>query len=121
MVESSPAPVDGTVKVWDLNSGQEQRTLSGHGGVVNALALTGDGRVVSGSDDGTVKVWDLNSGQEQRTLSGHGRWGHGVGVDGRWSSRLRLQRWHGEGVGPDQRPCTSERCRDMAVGSRRWR
>ena len=48
------------------------RTLSGHGRGVNALALTGDGRVVSGSDDGTVKVWDLNSGQEQRTLSGHG-------------------------------------------------
>ena len=48
------------------------RTLSGHGGGVNALALTGDGRVVSGSDDGTVKVWDLNSGHEERTLSGHG-------------------------------------------------
>ncbi len=63
---------DGTVKVWDLNSGQEQRTLSGHGDGVRGLALTGDGRVVSGSKDGTVKVWDLNSGQEQRTLSGHG-------------------------------------------------
>jgi len=48
------------------------RTLSGHGGLVSALAVTGDGRVVSGSYDGTVKVWDLNSGQEERTLSGHG-------------------------------------------------
>ncbi|HKI17804.1 MAG TPA: WD40 repeat domain-containing protein, partial [Isosphaeraceae bacterium] len=63
---------DGTVKLWDLNSGQEQSTLSGHGGRVRALAVTGDGRVVSGSYDGTVKVWDLNSGQEQSTLSGHG-------------------------------------------------
>ena len=53
---------DGTVKVWDLASGQEQRTLLGHGDWVWALALTGDGRVVSGSNDGTVKVWDLNSG-----------------------------------------------------------
>ena len=53
---------DGTVTVWDLASGQEERTLSGHDGGVWALALTGDGRVVSGSDDGTVKVWDLNSG-----------------------------------------------------------
>ena len=48
------------------------RTLSEHGDGVNALAVTGDGRVVSGSSDGTVKVWDLNSGQEERTLSGHG-------------------------------------------------
>src|SRR5271157_3306255 len=48
------------------------RTLSGHGSGVNALALTGDGRVVSGSYDGKVKVWDLASGQEQWTLSGHG-------------------------------------------------
>src|SRR5208337_2852832 len=54
----------------DLNSGPEERTLSGHDSVV--MALTGDGRVVTGSSDGTVKVWDLNSGQEQRTLSGHG-------------------------------------------------
>jgi len=56
------------VKVWDLNSGHEQRTLSGHGGGVNALALTGDGRVVSGSNDGTVKVWDLNSGSCMATV-----------------------------------------------------
>ena len=38
------------------------RTLSGHGGWVLAVAVTGDGRVVSGSMDSTVKVWDLNSG-----------------------------------------------------------
>jgi len=61
------------------------RTLWGHGYGVRALALTGDGRVVSGSSDGTVKVWDLNSGQEQRTLSGHGGWvwALAVTVDGR--------------------------------------
>ena len=61
------------MKVWDLNSGQELRTLSGHRNWVTALAVTADGRVVSGSDpDGTVKVWDLNSGRELRTLEGHG-------------------------------------------------
>jgi WD40 repeat protein len=63
---------DGTVKVWDLASGQELRTLSGHGGWVMAVAVTGDGRVVSGSSDGTLKMWDLERGEELRTLSGHG-------------------------------------------------
>ena len=58
------------------------RTLSGHGGWVSAVALTGDGRVVSGSYDGTVKVWDLDSGQEQRTLSGHGEWVHALALTG---------------------------------------
>src|SRR5271157_3016782 len=58
------------------------RTLSGHGGWVSAVALTGDGRVVSGSYDGTVKVWDLNSGQEERTLSGHSDWVDALALTG---------------------------------------
>src|SRR5262249_4030840 len=34
---------DGTLRVWDLGSGQA-RTLTGHRGGVNAVALTADGR-----------------------------------------------------------------------------
>ena len=94
---------DGTVKVWGLNSGQEERTLSGHGGAVMALALTGDGRVVSGSSDGTVKVWDLNSGHEERTLSGHGGAVMALALTGDGRVVSGSDRWHGEGVGPEQR------------------
>ena len=106
---------DGTVKVWDLNSGQEERTLSGHGGGVNALALTGDGRVVSGSYDGTVKVWDLNSGQEERTLSGHGGGVNALALTGDGRVVSGSSRWHGEGVGPEQRAGGAD-----AVGTWRW-
>ena len=61
---------DDTVRVWDLATGQA-RTLEGHGGEVNAVAVTADGRTaVSGSDDSTVRVWDLATGQA-RTLEGH--------------------------------------------------
>ena len=35
---------DQTLKVWDLDSGEELRTLRGHAGRVDAVALTADGR-----------------------------------------------------------------------------
>ena len=60
---------DNTLKVWELESGQELQTLSGHRGTVRAVRVTPDGQhAISGSDDRTLKVWDLESGQELRTL-----------------------------------------------------
>jgi WD40 repeat protein len=51
---------DNTLKVWDIESGQELRTLSGHSDPVNAVVVTADGRrAVSASADHTLKVWDL--------------------------------------------------------------
>ena len=63
---------DGTIKVWNLHTGQELRTLSGHTSVVMSVAISVDGQtLVSGSDDETIKVWNLHTEQELRTLSGH--------------------------------------------------
>jgi WD40 repeat protein len=48
------------------------RTLEGHTGSVNAVAVTPDGRfAVSASNDGTLKVWDIEKGETVRTLEGH--------------------------------------------------
>ncbi len=49
------------------------RTLEGHGGGVDSVSLTPDGRraVTGGSDDNTVRVWDVESGACLRTLAGH--------------------------------------------------
>jgi WD40 repeat protein len=77
---------DMTLKLWDLETGQELRTLQGHSGRVNGVALSKDGRLaVSASDDDTLKVWDLETGQELRTLQGHSNWVKGVALsaDGR--------------------------------------
>jgi WD40 repeat protein len=72
---------DNTVKVWNLETGEEQLTLSGHSSYVQAVAVTADGkRVISGSDDNTVKVWNLETGEEQLTLSGHSDWVLAVAV-----------------------------------------
>ncbi|WP_370216712.1 hypothetical protein [Kitasatospora sp. GAS1066B] len=69
--------VDGTVRVWDLATGQPVgQPLSGHGGGVRAVVcaeLGGRPVAVSGSYDGTVRVWDLATGQPVgQPLSGHG-------------------------------------------------
>ena len=78
---------DDTLKVWDLASGAELHTLSGHTDSVNAVAVTADGqRAVSASDDNTLKVWDLASGAELHTLSGHTDSGARRGGDGGWAA-----------------------------------
>lgn len=57
---------DGTVRVWDLETGAPiGAPLEGHTEHVTSLAVgkCGDGRqvIISGSDDGTVRVWDLDT------------------------------------------------------------
>ena len=62
------------------------RTLKGHTGYVNAVAVTPDGRrAVSASADQTLRVWDLESGQTLRRLEGHTGWVNAVAMaaDGR--------------------------------------
>jgi len=57
--------------VWDLATGREQATLSGHDGEVRAVAVTADGTVAvtgGGRWGGTMRVWDLATGREQATL-----------------------------------------------------
>jgi WD40 repeat protein len=66
------ASLDTTLKVWDVESGRELRTLIGHSAAVIGVALSADGRrAVSASEDGTLRVWDVESGRELRTLIGH--------------------------------------------------
>ena len=90
---------DGTLKVWDLESGHKPRTLIGHTAGVLCVSVSADGRrAVSGSFDHTLKVWDLEGGYEVFTLTGHRAAVHGVAVsaDGRqalsagWDHTLRM-------------------------------
>ncbi|PTL76439.1 TIR domain-containing protein [Vitiosangium sp. GDMCC 1.1324] len=63
---------DGTLKVWEVETGRELATLKGHAGGVNGCAVTPDGRcVVSASRDKTLKVWEVETGRELATLVGH--------------------------------------------------
>src|SRR5207249_4623633 len=58
------AAEDGTVKVWDLQSGEGKRVLVKHGRPVRHATFSPDGRrVVTASDDGTALVWNAETGQ----------------------------------------------------------
>jgi WD40 repeat protein len=50
-----------TLKLWEVASGMELRTFTGHSGGVHSVAFSPDGRTaLSGSYDETLKLWDLN-------------------------------------------------------------
>ncbi len=72
---------DKTLKIWDLETGHELRTLVGHSDEVNGLAVTDDWRVVvSASRDQTLKAWDLETGRLLCSLAGHSDSIYGVGL-----------------------------------------
>jgi WD40 repeat protein len=53
-----------TLKVWDLATGKELHTLTGHSELGWSVCVTPDGQqVISGSEDKTLKVWDLATGE----------------------------------------------------------
>jgi WD40 repeat protein/energy-coupling factor transporter ATP-binding protein EcfA2 len=63
---------DNTIKLLNVETGQEIRTLKGHDWDVNSVNFSPDGKtLVSGSGDKTIKLWNVETGQEIRTLKGH--------------------------------------------------
>ncbi|KAG1740572.1 quinon protein alcohol dehydrogenase-like superfamily [Suillus lakei] len=55
---------DGTVKLWDVDTGKIIKTWRGHTDRVVSVCWSPDrGRVVSGSLDGTFRVWNVKSGE----------------------------------------------------------
>lgn len=63
---------DQTIKVWNIETGEERFTMSGHAAHVYGCGISSDGSViVSSSQDRTIKVWDGHTGQEIFSLAGH--------------------------------------------------
>ena len=51
---------DGTVKIWDVNSGKAIKSFEGHNTSVNFVGFTSDGRkIISKDDDGKILQWDF--------------------------------------------------------------
>jgi serine/threonine-protein kinase len=63
---------DGSVRLWDTESGEELCRFEGHRSMVTSVAFSPDGRrALSGSDDRTVRLWDLESGRQLCVFRGH--------------------------------------------------
>ncbi|KAF1777372.1 G-protein beta WD-40 repeat [Phytophthora cactorum] len=66
---------DASVKVWDFETGEYERTLKGHTNPVQAVAFNGSGSLLaSTSTDLSIKIWDFSSDGDYeclRTLRGH--------------------------------------------------
>ena len=64
--------VNGSIILWDSNTGTEFKRFDSHGSSVAALAVTPDcGHAVSVATDGTSIVWDLSAGKKQFELQGN--------------------------------------------------
>jgi WD40 repeat protein/uncharacterized caspase-like protein len=66
------------VKLWEVATGRELRTLvAGGGGVfaqiggVRSVAFSRDGKLIAaGAMDGSIKIWDVTTGREVRSIAG---------------------------------------------------
>ena len=63
---------DGTIKVWQLASGDCSRTFSSQTPWLKSISYLGNDQLATGNADGKILIWNLNqSDQPVRTLQGH--------------------------------------------------
>jgi F-box/WD-40 domain protein MET30 len=60
---------DGTIKIWDLETGKCLRTLVGHTSGIRCLQFS-KYQLFSGGMDKTIRIWNWEDGSLVRTLSG---------------------------------------------------
>ncbi len=63
--------VNGVLYGWDVESGENVQTLTGHEAEIVGLAVSTDGRyaLTAGASDGTVRLWDLEAGEPAQVFN----------------------------------------------------
>ncbi|KAI4112345.1 MAG: hypothetical protein LQ345_006492 [Seirophora villosa] len=61
---------DSTIKIWDVETCEEIRTLRGHESGIRCLQFD-DKKLISGSIDRSLKIWNWHTGQCLSTYTGH--------------------------------------------------
>jgi WD40 repeat protein/serine/threonine protein kinase len=78
---------NGTAHLWDLQTGIDLRTLSGHEFGIESVALSPDARhALTGSDDYTARYWDISTGEQlfKMEVPGGSVWAVRITPDGRY-------------------------------------
>ena len=62
---------DKTAKVWEVESGTDLKTFTGHSVEVTCVGIRDGHLLVTGSGDHTIRLWEVGSGETIRVLEGH--------------------------------------------------
>ena len=65
---------DNTIKIWDIYTGEEIKTLKGHTDDVNCMTVKDEKTIISGGSDRTIIIWDLTSDEKQVIHTSHWNW-----------------------------------------------
>jgi WD40 repeat protein len=94
---------DHHVRLWDAETGQEVKILTGHTNRIWSVAWSPGGQLLaSASEDRTAKLWVAQTGQLLRTLRGHSdrvfsvRWSPVAPLLATGSQDQTIKLWHGE-------------------------
>ena len=64
-----PNSTSDNIKIWDVKSGKNLKTLKGHKNFIHAVDYSPDGKlIVSAGNDETIRLWDTKSGKELKKL-----------------------------------------------------
>ena len=67
--------LEGWVRLWDVKTGREVRTLKGHKHVPSSVAISPDGKLLaSAAGDATVRLWEVATGREISAMGDHLDW-----------------------------------------------
>ncbi len=71
MLKDMKVEAIGQVRFWDVSSGKEISTISGHGKAVSEVAFSRDGKLLAtSSTDNTIRIWDIATQRALQTLRG---------------------------------------------------
>ncbi len=71
----APISEDNTLRLWNLETGEQVQVFEGHSDGIWSAAVSPDGeRLLSGGIDQSVRLWDINTGEQILLMEGHESW-----------------------------------------------